>query len=594
MMKRKSLLQQGMIVILSITVIIGILLATTLYLSVITAQDTARDVVAKAHDAILERLTTSLTNIENASYILAYSPPIQTMLTDTATAYPFLEHHQEVRQTLTTAFASSDAITGISLYDAQAHYVLSAGTTNYNVPDDLPRQFIGCSSAVYAGAQYDDLRNSQLLLLVYPVYLDNQVEKVMRRHIGYLGITLDAALLRTLISQSEFVENTLIAFSDQNRKLIMGNQEMDASSYQSMWNAAGKNVFRSNVFHTGWTLHCIMSNSSISQNMLPIVLIICVVMLLLSFLIVWMQRFFVQQILHPLRDLQDFMVSAPQGHDRISLNKRPENEMRMVMGVLNNMLDIIDRSNEELVHSQTRVLQEESARQQMEIIAYRNQINPHFLYNTLDCIRGIAYMHNATEIVEISQGLSRMFRYAVKGGDFSTLRQELEYLQHYAVIIGHRFSGRIDIQPEVDESLQDCVVIKLLLQPLVENAVLHGLERVIGQGRVHVLAQETQGKLFIRISDNGQGVTKQKLQELQQQIADVRRMPSGIPAAQRGVGLMNIARRLYLHYGDDSVLRVEQENQKGLKVEIILPIKREAEACTESSLPMTKNGRSMD
>ena len=82
-----------------------------------------------------------------------------------------------------------------------------------------------------------------------------------------------------------------------------------------------------------------------------------------------------------------------------------------------------------------QVLQEETARQQMEIIAYRNQVNPHFLYNTLDCIRGIAYMHDVPEIVEISEALSAMFRYAVKGDDFVTLEKEITSIRSYATII---------------------------------------------------------------------------------------------------------------------------------------------------------------
>ena len=91
----------------------------------------------------------------------------------------------------------------------------------------------------------------------------------------------------------------------------------------------------------------------------------------------------------------------------------------------------------------------------MEIIAYRNQINPHFLYNTLDCIRGIAYMHQANEIVEICQSLSKMFRFAVSGGETATIREEIEYVKYYSAIIGYRFSNRINIITDVSNDLLD-------------------------------------------------------------------------------------------------------------------------------------------
>lgn len=239
-MKHKSLLKQGMAVILIITVIIGLLSASTLYLSVRTAQDTARDMIAKAHESILERLTATLTNIENAIYVVAYSSSIQAVLTDTAAAFPLLDHQEEVRLVFANAFACSSAVIGISLYDADCRYLLSSGGANYYAPDELPEQFAGNKEAVYSGAQYDDLRSSGRLLLVYPVFRDSSVETIRRNQIGYLGVTLDAGLLRTLIGQSEYVEGTLIAFTDQQGRLIMANQAVDAQTLADLRSPRGR------------------------------------------------------------------------------------------------------------------------------------------------------------------------------------------------------------------------------------------------------------------------------------------------------------------------------------------------------------------
>ena len=227
------------------------------------------------------------------------------------------------------------------------------------------------------------------------------------------------------------------------------------------------------IQHTGWQLHSIISNRSISDNMKPVVIIIGIIVALLLVLFFWLKHFFNKQIILPLNDLQQFMAKNSDIHQRLTPQSKPNNEMCMVMDVLNEMLDKIEKSSEEVLASQTRMLHEKTAQQQMEIIAYRNQVNPHFLYNTFDCIRGIAYMHNAMEIVVISQSLSSMFHYAVKGGNFVTIEEELQYMQSYATIIGYRFDGRITILDHIDPGLYQCMVIRMLLQPLVENAVLH-------------------------------------------------------------------------------------------------------------------------
>ena len=188
----------------------------------------------------------------------------------------------------------------------------------------------------------------------------------------------------------------------------------------------------------------------------------------------------------------------------------------MVMDVLNEMLDKIEKSSEEVLASQTRMLHEKTAQQQMEIIAYRNQVNPHFLYNTFDCIRGIAYMHNAMEIVVISQSLSSMFHYAVKGGNFVTIEEELQYMQSYATIIGYRFDGRITILDHIDPGLYQCMVIRMLLQPLVENSIYHGVKAMRKKGMIRIRGWKEGSLVYLQVSDNGAGIPEDKIDKLLQ------------------------------------------------------------------------------
>lgn len=575
-MRSKSLLRQGMDIILIITLVIGALLGSTLYLSVRTARNNAFDIVHKAHTGTHERIVQTLDSIENTCFVMAYSSTVQSMLTDEE-SFALVNYRKAIRSTFAIAFASNQSIAGVTLYNADYSYIISSGDTLWD-SDPLPERYQSLKKS-----QFDTVDNERKggtdLLLIYPVYRTGYTDNIIRVIIGYLVVNMDSEFWKELMYQSNYVEGTLVMFTDQNGECIYSNRKSgeNLNDVSGSGNVDSRFHIVSEIPQAGWQLHSIMSNIQLSNDMKPILLIMCVITCFLIVLIILMQRFFRKQIIAPLDELQQFMTDKTDARGRINLTKHLENEMRVVMGVLNDMLDKIEKSNEVILESETKMLQEETARQQMEIMAYRNQINPHFLYNTLDCIRGIAYMHQATEIVDISEALSRMFRYAVKGDNFVTMKDELEYIQNYAVIIGYRFDGRIRVQNHIDPEFSQYIVLRMLLQPLVENAVLHGLEEIIGDGSVDIYARKQDESLMIRIDDNGVGASEQKIQKLNEQIASMQHVQMNRPSEHDGIGLMNIARRLYLHYGEDASIRIFRGTGCGLSVEICLPVRTEGE-----------------
>ena len=127
---------------------------------------------------------------------------------------------------------------------------------------------------------------------------------------------------------------------------------------------------------------------------------------------------------------------------------------------LNKMLDEIDTLSKEIQLTQKQKYEIEIAKKQMEISAFRNQINPHFLYNTMECIRAIAFFYKAQEIADISTSLSNMFRYSVKGNDFVTIQDEISHVKEYAKIIELRFMGRMQVTIDTDEDLLEVKNLK--------------------------------------------------------------------------------------------------------------------------------------
>lgn len=224
-----------------------------------------------------------------------------------------------------------------------------------------------------------------------------------------------------------------------------------------------------------------------------------------------------------------------------------------------------------------------------QLYALQSQVNPHFLYNTLDMIYWELDEMNNEKLGNIVLALSRMFRYSSEWEQSDvTLREELEQTHNYLHIIRARSGDRLQIRIDIPEEWQNVQIPKMTLQPLIENAVIHGLSKLERPGLVNVGIEAGEQDLKIRIQDNGSGISALRLSELQQTLEktllleahhfdeeekNYRRMELTHPAgsASAGIGLVNVHRRLALKFGRFYGLRIESEQGCGTTVTVILP-----------------------
>lgn len=227
-------------------------------------------------------------------------------------------------------------------------------------------------------------------------------------------------------------------------------------------------------------------------------------------------------------------------------------------------------------------------RTQAQISVLYNQINPHFLYNTLEMIRGLALVRNADEIADMAEILSVMFRYSISNPEeMASFAQELDNVCHYFRIQEYRFGGRFSLVQEVDRSDQElmrCRIPRLSLQPIVENAVVHGLEPKLEGGSVRISAFLTEERMIIRIADNGVGMTMEqsdKLREILRQGA----IPHGTGGARHGIALVNINKRLKLYYGEEYGLSFSSVSGEGTIVEMFVPLDKDMKQGMSAGTP---------
>lgn len=214
-----------------------------------------------------------------------------------------------------------------------------------------------------------------------------------------------------------------------------------------------------------------------------------------------------------------------------------------------------------------------------ELLALQNQINPHFLYNTLEAIRGDALCEGMTEIADMTEALSTFFRYTISDtGNLVTLEDELENVENYFKIQKYRFGERLSMQVEFPEDYSKVLqyrLPKLTLQPIVENAVFHGLETENTKGLVLISIDSTINKLMLSIQDDGCGIQEEKLMMLNEKLAhpEVRQ----IEKKKGGIALTNVSRRIKLLFGDEYGVHICSILGVGTNVQVSVPIINEKE-----------------
>lgn len=216
-------------------------------------------------------------------------------------------------------------------------------------------------------------------------------------------------------------------------------------------------------------------------------------------------------------------------------------------------------------------------KRQAQYLALQNQINPHFLYNTLESIRGEALIAGLDSVADMTEALAKFFRYTItKVENLVSVEEELDNCETYFWIQKYRFGERlhlhIEYEPEEFDAIMNCRIPKLTLQPILENSIIHGTELKIGAGNLYIRFECTKDRLLIRISDDGVGMDEETLAKLNRKLG---RNPDSVATEeekQGGIALVNVNNRIHLLFGDEYGMHVYSVPQSGTDVEITLPI----------------------
>lgn len=303
--------------------------------------------------------------------------------------------------------------------------------------------------------------------------------------------------------------------------------------------------------NTGWYVIQYLPQSLVIWNSVQRMITAAAFLLILLLLTAVICFVFSRRVSRPIQHLSLIMSKADMGiiaPYKGSDERRPD-EIGNLIRSYNSMGERLNTSL-----NKNYIYQLNQAKTELKLLQF--QINPHFLYNSLHTISSIAKLYDVEYISQIAEGLSDLFRYNIKGGEFVKLREELLQVQNYISIQSIRFSGKFCTEYEIGEDLKELTILKFILQPLVENSIDHAFANHCTGNLLRISAQRKEGFLFIQVWDNGSGMTDEETALLNQRLTAAK-ANTLLGDKEGSIGLANVNARIKNYCGEDCGLSVE-------------------------------------
>ncbi len=310
--------------------------------------------------------------------------------------------------------------------------------------------------------------------------------------------------------------------------------------------------------YTGWKIIGVTPINETFADSSQITIFILFVVFLAIILLVFANTFISAKIADPIKALENSVKELEKGAENVNIAIGGSYEIQHLGKTIKSMVEQMHKLMGDIVF-------EQELKRQTELDALQAQINPHFLYNTLDSIVWMVENERYQEAITMVTSLAGFFRISLsKGKNIITVKDELKHAENYITIQHMRFKDKFTFKINADEEVMDFVTIKLVIQPLIENAVYHGMEFMDGDGEIIVNAYKKDNELYIDVIDNGMGIPPEIAEQL---------LTKGSRAKGKGsgVGLKNVQERIQIYFGKEYGLSIISEPDEGTLIRIHLP-----------------------
>ncbi len=445
-------------------------------------------------------------------------------------------------------------------------------------------------SSGFTGLLHNPYDRSDYFAYYQPI-MNMQQNILPQKKIGNCIVLTSVANLQSCINRVEATPNSLFFILDKNSETIVSNQSKFNPAVYTLLEAIRENrfknatiqkingnnhmIFLQEVPYTGWQVVGAVPLNEINSDLFSLLIfgVVLLVLLILSF-IFWGFHI-THSIAIPVIEISDFVQGDAYSKMSSRLHLKNKNEIGILADGINQMLDKISDMTHVLLQNQSDMYELDLAKKRAELSALQSQINPHFLYNTLDCIKGYGYLLQSNEIIQIVDSLSQIMRYCIKGADIVELDAELKIIRHYLNIIQIRFDNRFSVQIDIPDTILNAQIPRFILQPLIENAIYHGLEPKYGPGRIHIYGiQDSPTEITLLIQDDGVGMEKETLEEINAQLACPKSQLPLRAESNKGIALLNVNQRIRQLFGTQYGIHLESTPGEGTLVSLRIPFQK--------------------
>ncbi len=428
----------------------------------------------------------------------------------------------------------------MELYDAYSKTISPLFLSMKNLHDDVER------ITLYSGTNMEKHGN-----MVIPLQ-DAEGQKLFS---SFLELSKNSCGIYLVDSNGSAVYSEIFAGLDVSEVPPLETL-LDSDSSSITWNSSDYTVIQANIPSCGWDVYLYKPIHLITDAATPIVLTVAFIIMLCLILVVLIGWLLSHAVVSRIEKLQKTMQQVEGGDMGVTITSESHDEVGDLIRSFQKMLDKINALINEVYTGKL-------AQKEAEMRALQAQINPHFLYNSLSLINWRAIRADAPDISEMAQLLSTFYRTTLnKGKQLTSVADELKNTRSYIDIQRIMHSGQFEAIYQIEEGLGEYLMLNLLLQPLVENAIVHGLDqRPDGGGILRITAAHKKDTIVFMVEDNGVGIDPQAL-------------PNLLTQDSGGYGIKNVHERIQLYYGKEFGLTLESKLSVGTRATLTIPARR--------------------
>ncbi len=532
----------------------------------IVSQEVAKT-TATAIDKSGRQLEMYIDQLKGLSDLLAESPQVHRYFDQSGPDDVAGDERRDIERMIQGMLNTNPEIASIILIGAKGQLITNEQNLEMHYSGDIQDQewyqeALGSTMPILTSARMQEFSMDKDN---WVISLGRELTDEKKKHLGVLRIDLKYDAIESILKDMSLGQEGYSYILNQSQQVVYHpnpqyfSQEEKRLELIDMLEMEGKELSREyklthryNLNNSDWVLVGVASLDGVRRMEAEIIIVLVVLGSVLLLAAFGSSAIYASSVARPIRQLEKAMEEVEKGSLVTEVGVVGSAE---IASLSTHFLSMLDRIRELM----QEIRNKEQFLRASELKALYSQINPHFLYNTLDTIVWLAEFGNTERVISVSKAMARFFRLSLRGGsETTTVRDELDHVRQYLFIQKERYQDKLSYEIQAEDGLMDITIPKILLQPLVENAIYHGLRKLPGGGMIRITARKGEKEeLFLAVEDNGGG------------FEDAEKGKD--PLRLGGVGLKNVAERIRLYYGEDYGLSIA--NRPGQGATIILRLK---------------------